>query len=64
MRALGEPTVVTSGPTAGLSWIYFLAPWSLNLELVSCEDGIAHDKGGKTVLWELKTPCERLVDTD
>ena len=64
VQVLGEPTVVTSGPTAGLTWIYFLAPWGLNLELVSCENGIAHDKSGKTLLWEPKTPCERLIDTD
>lgn len=64
VRVLGEPTVVTSGPTAGLTWIYFLAPWGLNLEIVSCENGIAHDKSGKTVLWAPKTPGERLVNTD
>ncbi len=64
VRVLGEPTVVTEGPTAGLTWIYFLTPWGMNLEIVSCEDGIAHDKSGKTVLWEPKTPGERLVNTD
>ena len=64
VRVLGEPIVVTSGPTAGLTWIYFLTPWGLNLELVSSEKGIAHDKSGKTILWEPKTPGERLVNTD
>ncbi len=64
VKVLGVPTVVTSGPTAGLNWIYFVTPWGMNLELVSCEDGIAHDKSGKTVLWEPKTPGERLVNTD
>lgn len=64
VRVLGEPTVVTSGPTAGLTWIYFLTPWGMNLEIVSCENGIAHDKSGKTVLWQPKTPGERLINTD
>ena len=63
VRVLDEPIVVKDGPTAGLTWIYFLAPWGMNLELVSCEKGIAHDKSGKTVLWEPKTPGERLVVT-
>ena len=61
VRVLDEPTVVTDGPTAGLTWVYFLAPWGLQLELVSCEDGIAHDKSGKTMLWQPKTPGQRLV---
>lgn len=64
IRVLDEPIVVKDGPTAGLSWIYFLAPWGMNLELVSCENGIAHDKSGRTLLWEPKTPAERLIDTN
>ena len=36
----------------------------VNLELVSCENGIAHDRSGKTLLWEPNTPGERLVNTD
>jgi hypothetical protein len=36
----------------------------MNFELVSCENGTAHDKSGKTLLWEPKTPGERLVNTD
>lgn len=56
--------MVTSGPTAGLTRIYFRAPWGLNLEIVSCENGIAHDKSGKRVLWAPKTPGERRVNTD
>lgn len=61
VKVLGEPTVMTEGPTAGLTWVYFLAPWGLQLELVSCEKGIAHDSTGRTQLWNPKTPGERLV---
>ena len=62
VRVLAEPTVVTEGPTAGLTWVYFLAPWGLQLELVSWENGIAHDKEAGTHLWKPKTPAERIVD--
>lgn len=63
VKVLGKPTHVTEGPTAGLTWVYFLAPWGLQLELVSWEHGIAHDKAGGTLLWNPKTPAERLVET-
>ncbi len=65
VRVLDKPIMVTEEPTAGLTWIYFLAPWGMNLGLVSCENGIAHDKSGKTLLWEPKTPGEpRSTPTD
>jgi catechol 2,3-dioxygenase-like lactoylglutathione lyase family enzyme len=64
VRVLGEPTKAAGGPTKGLTWCYFLAPWGLQLEIVSCEQGIAHDhnKEGKTLLWHPKYPKERLYD--
>ena len=37
---LGEPKQVTEGPSKGLSWVYFLAPWGLQLEVVSYPNGI------------------------
>lgn len=64
VRILGEPTVTPAGPTKGLTWCYFLSPWGLQLELVSCEQGIAHDTNadGKTLLWHPKFPKERLYE--
>jgi catechol 2,3-dioxygenase-like lactoylglutathione lyase family enzyme len=35
LRVLGEPTQVAEGATAGTSWVYFFAPWGLQLALVS-----------------------------
>ena len=35
VKFLGEPTVMTAGPSAGETWGYFLSPWGMNLELVS-----------------------------
>ena len=35
------PVTMTQGPSAGLTWLYFSAPWGLQLELVSYPGGIA-----------------------
>lgn len=35
------PVEMTEGPSAGLSWLYFKAPWGQQLELVSYPGGIA-----------------------
>jgi glyoxylase I family protein len=40
---LGDPTV-SSGPSAGQRWVYFLAPWGMQWELVSYPDGKAYDR--------------------
>ena len=42
IEVLGEP-VSSSGPSEGQRWIYFRAPWGLQLELVSYPDGKAFD---------------------
>lgn len=47
----GEGVTVLSGPTAstgpaeGQRWIYFLAPWGMQFELVSYPNGKAFDRG-------------------
>jgi len=41
---LGEPTA-SSGPSEGQRWVYFLAPWGMQWELVSYPDGKAFDHG-------------------
>ena len=41
---LGEPTA-SSGPSLGQRWVYFLAPWGMQWELVSYPDGKAFDHG-------------------
>ncbi|MET8325743.1 VOC family protein [Streptomyces sp. NPDC005181] len=35
VQIMGEPTVHTTGPRAGQTWVYFSAPCGLRLELVS-----------------------------
>lgn len=66
VRVLGEPTKTAAGPTKGLTWCYFLTPWGLQLEIVTGEQGIAHDFNteGKTLLWHPKFPKERLYDIE
>jgi glyoxylase I family protein len=43
LNVLGEPTA-SSGPSAGQRWIYFLAPWGMQFELVSYPNGKAFDR--------------------
>lgn len=42
VQVLGEPTV-SRGASAGQRWVYFLAPWGMQFELVSYPGGKAFD---------------------
>jgi catechol 2,3-dioxygenase-like lactoylglutathione lyase family enzyme len=48
---LGDPTTLTDGASAGLTWVYFLAPWGLQLELVSAPNGLAYEENGGRPMW-------------
>jgi len=56
IRVLDKPSTFTDGPAAGLTWVYFLAPWGLQLELVSAPKGMAYEKGLDRVLWDPRFP--------
>jgi len=43
VTVLGEPTV-SKGPSEGQRWVYFLAPWGMQFELVSYPGGKAFDR--------------------
>lgn len=43
VTVLGEPTA-SSGPSLGQRWVYFLAPWGMQFELVSYPGGKAFDR--------------------
>jgi len=45
------PVIMTEGPSAGLAWLYFTAPWGLQLELVSYPGGIAAYQGLARKVW-------------
>jgi catechol 2,3-dioxygenase-like lactoylglutathione lyase family enzyme len=57
VTVLGEPTR-SSGPATGQRWVYFLAPWGMQLELVSFPDGKAYEADAPVLLWhpEARTP--------
>jgi catechol 2,3-dioxygenase-like lactoylglutathione lyase family enzyme len=43
VRVLGKPTT-SRGPSEGQRWVYFLAPWGMQFELVSYPQGKAFDQ--------------------
>ncbi|MBV1790173.1 VOC family protein [Marinobacterium sp. D7] len=52
VKFLGAPHPFTSGPLQGLTWIYFLAPWGMQMELVSAPDGKGYEKSTDSRLWD------------
>ena len=50
-RIQSGPVTMTEGPSAGLQWLYFQAPWGLQLELVSYPAGIAAYKALRLDIW-------------
>ena len=58
VKMQGEPTVMKDGPSAGETWMYFLAPWGMQLELVSYPKGKAYEKNYKTRLWSPAKPAK------
>lgn len=57
VRVLGEPTVRTAGPSAGQSWVYFLAAWGMQFELVSFPNGKAYERETSRRLWHPADPA-------
>lgn len=58
LRVLGEPTVRDTGPSAGQTWVYFLTPWGMQLELVSFPAGKGYEKHAPVKLWHPACPAE------
>jgi catechol 2,3-dioxygenase-like lactoylglutathione lyase family enzyme len=51
VKILGDPTTLADGASAGLTWVYFLAPWGLQLELVSAPNRLAYERSGGRPMW-------------
>lgn len=51
---LSGPVEMTEGPSAGMTWLYFKAPWGQQLELVSYVNGIAAYKQRRLEVWRPK----------
>lgn len=47
----GDPVTMAAGPTKGLTWVYFLSPWGMQLELVSYPAGMAVANQTPGALW-------------
>jgi catechol 2,3-dioxygenase-like lactoylglutathione lyase family enzyme len=58
VRILGEPVVRKTGPSAGQTWVYFLTPWGMQLELVSFPHGKAYEKDTVRHLWSPVEPAQ------
>ena len=56
VSVLAGPLPVTEGPAAGQIINYFLAPWGLQLELISYPRGMAYEAQARRVLWTPKMP--------
>ena len=54
----GDVNFIAQGPAGGSSWVYFLAPWGLQLELVSFQKGKAYEADSDIILWHPKRPSE------
>ena len=53
----GEVVTMEDGPSRGLSWVYFLSPWGMQLELVSAPGGQEVTAQDPSALWSpLGTP--------
>lgn len=54
---LGDPTVRVTGPSAGQTWVYFLTPWGMQLELVSFPGGKGYESTTTRRLWHPGAPA-------
>jgi glyoxylase I family protein len=57
IEVLGEPTA-SGAASAGQSFLYFLSPWGMQLELVSFPDGKAYEATAQTLLWHPAHPAD------
>lgn len=55
---LGEPVAVTTGETAGETWVHFLSPWRAEMELVGYPHGKAYEKTARRKLWNPTHPAD------
>lgn len=65
VRILGEPTRRSSGPSGGQTWVYFLTPWGMQLELVSYPEGKQYERETEARLWHpAHAECESRINIE
>lgn len=52
VRVLEEPHPLTGTGSEGQEWVYFLAPWGMQMELVSYPDGMAYEETTESRFWD------------
>ncbi len=52
IRILGKPHTFTETGMAGLTWVYFMAPWGMQLEIVSYPHGQGYEKTTGRRMWD------------
>jgi len=57
VRILDEPKTKDHGPNSGITWVYFLAPWGMQFELVSFPRGKGYEKTADRRLWSPVNPA-------
>jgi catechol 2,3-dioxygenase-like lactoylglutathione lyase family enzyme len=58
VEILGTPTRRDAGPSGGQTWVYFLTPWGMQLELVSFPKGKAYEAESTVRLWHPAHPLD------
>ena len=56
VEVLGDVTTMGEGPSTGLSWVYFRAPWGLQMELISAPGGQQITDQRPDALWAPDAP--------
>ncbi|MGV2872207.1 VOC family protein [Colwellia sp. E150_009] len=52
IKVLGKPHTFTDTGMAGLTWVYFLTPWGMQLEIVSYPFGQGYEKEMGSRMWD------------
>lgn len=51
LTVMGEPLYQTNGPFAGESYVYFLTPWGMQMELITFPNGKGYEQDTPLRLW-------------
>ncbi|WP_299855141.1 VOC family protein [uncultured Roseobacter sp.] len=55
VQVLERPHPLTGTGLKGMEWVYFLAPWGMQMEIVSAPDGIIDERENNRSFWDPKS---------